>query len=506
MSAPDATARGASGVLPFDVGAEEAVLASLMVADSAIEAVRGIVRPEDFYRETCRWTYEACLALSERAEAINQVTVAHELSCQRISTNGRNRLEEAGGVGFLSRIVGELPTPIGVEHYAAIVSRDATYRQLIGASSQITQLAYQGGLDLEAVLDRATRLIEPLREQVVKPRVTFAAQGVEEFLGEEIAEADAYIGDGGGGAVLSPGEKLMVAGPPGVGKTNIGYNMAACLTAGSLVLGLPCRRPCRVLYALLEGNRKRQQKRLRKVLLGADPETLGRFHFSRLNGLDLSQEEQVEALEELCRSLKIEVLFIDPFREAHPWGEDKSEDAARIMRVLNGLLAALPGLAIVLIHHVRKPDLRRLSRAEQTLDQIRGSGHLVAACQSVLLINEDPNEPDKLLADWVKHRDAEQRLAPMFLYFDRATLDYEVAERPGTVKVAPEAIVTAILSSGGYLKGPALVAGLVEGAGASERTVRDAIRKARDLNLITEEKVPGSNTKAYRVSVEEEEA
>src|SRR3990170_5411950 len=119
---------------PFDPEAEEAVLASLMVDEDAIYKVQGLVRPEDFYREQNRWTFEACLALWERSEAINQVTVAHELA-------RREKLDEAGGPGFLSRIVAELPTPVGVEHYAGIVRRDSTYRQLVGISAQIQQLA-----------------------------------------------------------------------------------------------------------------------------------------------------------------------------------------------------------------------------------------------------------------------------------------------------------------------------------------------------------------------------
>src|SRR3989337_3830339 len=80
---------------PFDAEAEEAVLASLMVDEDAIFKVQGVVRPEDFYREQNRWTYEACLALWERNEAINQVTVAHELA-------RRAQLDEAGGRRFPS--------------------------------------------------------------------------------------------------------------------------------------------------------------------------------------------------------------------------------------------------------------------------------------------------------------------------------------------------------------------------------------------------------------------
>ncbi|MCH7511859.1 MAG: replicative DNA helicase, partial [Chloroflexi bacterium] len=141
---------------PFDVEAEEAILASLMVDGEAIYKVQGILHPQDFYRDQHRWTYEACLALWERGESINQVTVAHEM-------DRREQLEDAGGHGFLSRLIVELPTSIGVEHYAGIVSRDAAYRQLIGASTQITNLAYQGGPDLDAVLGRAEALILALR-------------------------------------------------------------------------------------------------------------------------------------------------------------------------------------------------------------------------------------------------------------------------------------------------------------------------------------------------------
>src|SRR3970040_2313295 len=83
---------------PFDAEAEEAVLASLMVDEDAIYKVQGIVRPGDFYREQNRWTYEACLALWERSEAINQVTVAHELA-------RREKLPEIGWSGVLSRVV-----------------------------------------------------------------------------------------------------------------------------------------------------------------------------------------------------------------------------------------------------------------------------------------------------------------------------------------------------------------------------------------------------------------
>ena len=59
---------------------------------------------QDFFRETHGWAYDACLALWERNESVNQVTVAHEL-------DRRGRLESVGGLSFLSQLITDLPTP-----------------------------------------------------------------------------------------------------------------------------------------------------------------------------------------------------------------------------------------------------------------------------------------------------------------------------------------------------------------------------------------------------------
>ena len=72
----------------------------------------------DFFREKNGWIYDACLALWERDEAINQITVAHELA-------RRDRLEDVGGQTYLADVIRRLPTRIGAEYYARIVKRDA---------------------------------------------------------------------------------------------------------------------------------------------------------------------------------------------------------------------------------------------------------------------------------------------------------------------------------------------------------------------------------------------
>jgi len=220
---------------PFDVDAEEAVIASLMVDEDAIYKIQNIVRPEDFYREQNRWVYEACLALWERSEAITQVTVAHELT--RLG-----RLEEAGGPGFLSRVIGELPTSVGAEHYARIVQRDGIYRGLIGATRQIAEMAYEGGPRLDAVLSRAEELILALRsgdkfrdffhirqllEQYLEtPGIDAPAAGPVVHVRTGFVDLDTLLGG------MKRSDFVVVAARPSLGKTSLALNIARNAAVG----------------------------------------------------------------------------------------------------------------------------------------------------------------------------------------------------------------------------------------------------------------------------------
>lgn len=143
---------------PHDIAAEESVIASVLVDAEAMNKVATILEARDFFRESHAWTFEACHALWLRNESINQVTVAHEL-------DRRSRLEDVGGLSFLSDLVLNLPTPVGAEHFAAIVKRDATYRQMIRAAMNIATIAYAAGPNVYASMARAEAELYALRDQ-----------------------------------------------------------------------------------------------------------------------------------------------------------------------------------------------------------------------------------------------------------------------------------------------------------------------------------------------------
>jgi len=215
---------------PHDIEAEEAVIASLLVDPEAIYRVAPTLKPEDFFREKNAWAFEACLALWERNESINQITVSHELS-------RRGRLEEVGGAAYLSRLVTELPTSIGVEHYAGLVQRDSSYRRLISAAGQIAQLAYQAPPEVGDVLARAETLIAAIRQgETIRDFVH-----VKELLEGYLASADSATGSVAAQARaittgfmdldtllggLKRSDMIVVAARPSVGKTSLALNFA----------------------------------------------------------------------------------------------------------------------------------------------------------------------------------------------------------------------------------------------------------------------------------------
>ncbi|MGE0059303.1 MAG: replicative DNA helicase [Dehalococcoidia bacterium] len=219
---------------PHDIHAEESVIASVMVDAEAMDKVGAILQPQDFFREVNAWTFEACRALWDRRESINQITVAHEL-------DRRGRLEDVGGLTYLSELVLNLPTPVGAEHFAQLVKRDAVYRGMIGAATTIMQIAYQGGADLDAAVSRAESMIYNLRAGDTSRDFVHIKDFLDPFL--DPADANTSLPFNGhvrtgfqdldmnlGG--LNPSDLIIIAARTGVGKTALMLNIARNAAVG----------------------------------------------------------------------------------------------------------------------------------------------------------------------------------------------------------------------------------------------------------------------------------
>ncbi|HEV2460020.1 MAG TPA: DnaB-like helicase N-terminal domain-containing protein, partial [Ktedonobacterales bacterium] len=105
-------------LLPQNVEAEAGVLGSLLIDPEAMVQVADFLRPDDFYREAHRSIFEAALDLYEASGPADLITLTDELA-------RRGKLDEIGGVSYVSSLANQVPTSANVEYYAHIVERTA---------------------------------------------------------------------------------------------------------------------------------------------------------------------------------------------------------------------------------------------------------------------------------------------------------------------------------------------------------------------------------------------
>jgi len=143
---------------PASIDAEEQVLGALLIDGERIHEVAPLLKGEDFYREKNRAVYEACLRLRDRSEAIDQISVGHELK---------------GELAYLSHLAAECSSSVHAKHYANIIIRTAYQRKVIEAGDRISRLGYELEQPNELMAEAMKLLIDmkpPGKRVVITPR------------------------------------------------------------------------------------------------------------------------------------------------------------------------------------------------------------------------------------------------------------------------------------------------------------------------------------------------
>jgi replicative DNA helicase len=385
---------------PHDIEAEEAVIASLLVDSDAIYKVAAILQPDDFFREKNAWAYEACFALWERNETINEVTVGHELA-------RRDRLEQIGGLAYLSRLVTELPTPIGVEHYAGIVKRDAVYRRLIEAASRITQMAYSGGPDLDGTLARAESLLLSLSSgkrlsDFVHIRDVldgfWEGPGLEAFKGglqgsvrTGFMDLDTLLGG------LKRADLIVLAARPSLGKTSLALNIARNAAVGQnakvAIFSLEMAAE-QLVQRLLASESGVDSTRLRLGLHTEAEERRVMNALGILSAIDIYVDDSaVQRVTEirskalrLHRDQGLDLVIVDYLQLIHGTerGDNRVQEISLISRSLKELARELDVPVIAVSQLSRAPEMR--SPHIPMLSDLRESGSIEQDADVVVFI------------------------------------------------------------------------------------------------------------------------
>ena len=215
--------------MPNNISAENAVLGSILIDDKAADSVIPTLREDDFYLAANRTIFKVMKELQNESVPIDTVSVSDAL--ERIG-----KLDEIGSIAYLSELAEGIPSAANVEHYAKMVRRDSLSRKVIGIGNDIARFGYDAD-DGERALEHAEQLVYGVAEEN-SPRALVHA-------GDALALAMKNIQDLQAGNVnknviytdfphldasthgLKPGEIVILAARPSIGKTAFALNIAA---------------------------------------------------------------------------------------------------------------------------------------------------------------------------------------------------------------------------------------------------------------------------------------
>ena len=215
--------------VPFDEGAEQQVLGSLLIDRDAIFKIADLLRVDDFYIARHQRIYDAAQALLERRERIDPLTIQMELA-------RREELDRAGGQAYLRALAEGVPTAAEIDRYGRIVRDRAILRRLLGAATSIAADAYDEPTDIALALDRAEQRLFALRDESSNAQlrhITASLQSNYEHLTDRMERPFEVSGIPSGFREVdyytegfTIGDLIVLAARPSVGKTSLALGMS----------------------------------------------------------------------------------------------------------------------------------------------------------------------------------------------------------------------------------------------------------------------------------------
>tara|TARA_Y100001970_G_scaffold147939_1_gene181598 strand:- start:16349 stop:17812 length:1464 start_codon:yes stop_codon:yes gene_type:complete len=241
--------------LPHNLEAEEAVLGSIIIDSDSLTKIMGELKVEHFFLYTNGFVYSACLSLFERQEAINQITLIHELETQEIlsrnSAEKSNQLEAVGGAEYISELIANTPTSVHIEHYSNLIIRTSTMRDLIKTGEEISQIGFKDDFDVDKSLSTAEDALYKIRQESISRDFVPLSRSLTNYL-EQTSSTENLDDDidrlpittgftrlndllvGG----LQRSDMVVLAARPSVGKSMLGLNLAVSAAKADFKVGI----------------------------------------------------------------------------------------------------------------------------------------------------------------------------------------------------------------------------------------------------------------------------
>jgi replicative DNA helicase len=228
-------------VPPNSIEAEQSLLGGLMLDHKSWDKVADVVTASDFYRKDHRLIFAAIASLADGANPSDVVTVSEHL-------DNRGELEAAGGLEYLATLANETPGAANARSYARILRERSMLRSLISAGNEISGAAFAtDGRSAADIVDEAERLVFEIAESGARGKSGFKA--LKEILPDAVDRIDLLHQSDGDitgistgftefdklTAGLQPGDLIIIAGRPSMGKTTLAINIAENAAIGSKI-------------------------------------------------------------------------------------------------------------------------------------------------------------------------------------------------------------------------------------------------------------------------------
>ena len=395
----------AARVPPHDLEAEQNLLGSMMLNRDAIPGVVSIITLAEsawFYRPDHRKLFEAIVDIYDANQPMDLSIIRNEL--QR-----RQLLEEVGGVSYLIRLAESVGSWANAEHYAKIVRDKGLLRDVIRVAGEISRDAYAEQESTEDLLDRAEQKLFDVTERRVSGQAIALSVLVRQLSEQMRSRGDQYLSGLATGfhhlddltSGFQPGDFIIIAGRPSMGKTAFGLNIAEHMAIDE-------RRPVvffsmemskmQVGHRVLCSRSRIDSHKVRRNMLNDEDERqiADTCHELEQAPLLIDDTPGMSILElrakarRLTMSHKIQAVFVDYLQLMHCPGLERAgrqQEIAMISRGLKSLGREL-GIPIISMAQLNRAAEQREGNRPRMSD-LRESGAIEQDADVVLLLHRE---------------------------------------------------------------------------------------------------------------------
>lgn len=436
--------------LPHDIGAEKALLGCLLIDNQSFDEISDInLNAEDFYHPQYAIIFTAIKDLHLEAQPIDIITVSSKL-------NDHGKLERVGGQTALVTICEEIGSSANVEHYAKLIKQKGVLRDVVRTATRIMQTGTNFSGDVENFLQEVEASFFKLTAQTKNNKMVTLKQALFENLQELERPARAkgeITGVSTGFASidksllgLQPGQLVLIAARPGMGKTALALNWAvAAAKQTNMAVAVFSYE---MMYAELSmrllaseacvDSRKLKTKEFNELDLRSISNAVQKLSNLKLFINDSGSTNLID-IRSYCRKLKSEhglAMIIVDYLQIMPMHIKKQNREQEIAELSRGfkMLANELEIPVVALSQLNRTAASRTDRRPQ-LQDLRESGSLEQDANIVLLIHRedyyDPNTPKKGIAEVIiaKNRNGEPGTVELS-WIGSQTKFADMAQRP----------------------------------------------------------------------------